>query len=189
MATQLHQILAFLNVPNGGTATLPHNVNINGFGVLPDRVFFDSGGFAVNAISTSSLTVQNNSGALASVNVWLEHFHTIERDFGAAQVLALSPQPFIVSGGGSGGLTGNQQVFRYIATGAEGSDFFVTLPAARASDVYRVVALLSGVALIVGLDCPDILAGDRTTTQFRVVSTASVSAGDQIDFLASDPLT
>lgn len=78
------------------------------------------------------------------------------------------------------------QAFRFTATGAEGSDFMVNLPVARASDVYRVQGTKAGVALLFDIDCPDLLAADRTTTQFRVVTSGPVTAGDQIDFLVTD---
>lgn len=89
--------------------------------------------------------------------------------------------------GGGGGVPGFQ-AFRYTVTGAEPSlsDFMVTLPVARANDTYRVQGTLAGVVVIVGIDLPDLVAGDRTTTQFRFVSTAPMTAGDQIDFLVSD---
>lgn len=91
--------------------------------------------------------------------------------------------------GPGGGGSGTAQSFRYTVTGAEPdtSDFLVTLPVARATDVYRVTYGLAGVAVIVGLDFPDLVAGDRTTTQFRVIATALMQAGDQIDFYVTDP--
>lgn len=72
--------------------------------------------------------------------------------------------------------------FRYTATGGE-SDFMVTLPVAKATDTYKVVASCAGVATIVGIDLPDVLAADRTTTQFRVITSLPLTAGDQIDFI------
>lgn len=93
------------------------------------------------------------------------------------------------TGPGGSGSSGNPQAFRFTATGAEGSDFVVLLPAPRASDVYHVEATLAGAALIYGIDCPDILAGDRTTLQFRVVTTFPVTAGDQFDFVVLDTVT
>lgn len=85
-----------------------------------------------------------------------------------------------------GGGSGNPQIFQYVATGLEGSDFTVTLPAPRASDSYRVFCQQDGVADILAVDCPDILAGDRTVNDFRVVTTAAVTAGDQFVFFVSD---
>jgi hypothetical protein len=42
------------------------------------------------------------------------------------------------------------------------------------------------VAVIFVMDMPDLLAADRTTTQFRVVTSIALTAGDQIDFLVQD---
>jgi hypothetical protein len=62
----------------------------------------------------------------------------------------------------------------------------VTLPSTRATDIYNVVGTCAGVAIIFVMDCPDIAASDRTTTQFRVVTSIALTAGDQIDFLVQD---
>jgi hypothetical protein len=78
------------------------------------------------------------------------------------------------------------QAFRYTATGAEGSDFFVNLPVARSNDSYRVQGTGAGMSMLVGIDCPDLVASDRTTAHFRVRTTASLTAGDLIDFLVTD---
>lgn len=88
-------------------------------------------------------------------------------------------------GSGGGGSFGDATIQRFVAAGGE-QDFMITLAAARATDVYSVWPTLSGVAAIIGIDCPDILAGDRTTTQFRVVTSAALVAGDIIDFLIAD---
>lgn len=88
------------------------------------------------------------------------------------------------SGGGGGG-SGSPERFRYTAVGGE-NDFMVTLPTVRATDLYTVVAALAGSAVIVGMDFPDLIAGDRTTTQFRCVTTSSLTAGDQIDFYVDE---
>jgi hypothetical protein len=65
----------------------------------------------------------------------------------------------------------------------------VILPAPRLALGYLVQATLSGVALIFGVDCPDLVPGvDRTLTQFHVVTTFPLTAGDQIDFSVSDPV-
>jgi hypothetical protein len=82
-----------------------------------------------------------------------------------------------------GGLTQN---FTYIATGAEGSDFNVPLPAARLNDDYVVMATLGGVSVLFAFDCPDLIAGDRTTAQFRMVTSVALTAGDRIDFSVQD---
>lgn len=89
-------------------------------------------------------------------------------------------------GGGGGGAI--VQAFRYTVTGLEPdlSDFFIPLPVAQGSDSYTVTIQQAGMAFIVGLDAPDVAAGDRTTTQFRVVSTFALTAGDQLDILIGE---
>lgn len=185
MASRLKQILASGNVNPGATAVLAHTLNINGRALVPDEVTFDNPDFDCTAATSSTVTVINRGVGAASSNVLIVHDHTILREYGGVQNTDLSPQPFVIRGGTSSTSTGGIQAFRYTCTGAEGSDFTVTLPVAQANDSYAVVPGLAGVTSIYGIDCPDILAGDRTTTQFRVVTTAAVTAGDQIDFLVT----
>lgn len=104
MSTQLIQILAFADVANGATEVLAHNINVNGRKLVPDLIGFDVAGFSVVAIDDDSIEIQNDSGAEASVNVWLEFKQTTQRWFGAQQTENLTPHPFVFSpGGGSGG--------------------------------------------------------------------------------------
>ncbi len=183
--TRLNQILTFTAVAPGATVALAHGINVNGRLVKPDIVFRDDGDFSIVSVTTTTVTVKNNGANVATLNVWLWRQHTIDRAYGGSATTDLTPQPFIpAAGGGSSGVA--QEVFRFTATGAEGSDFMVNLPVARAVDTYKVFGQLAGVTLIFGMDCPDILVGDRTTTQFRVVTTGAVAAGDQIDFLVTD---
>lgn len=93
---------------------------------------------------------------------------------------------WVVLGTAAGGAA---QSFRYTVTGLEAdlSDFMVPLPAARATDVYQVVALGAGLAVLVDFECPDLAVGDRTTVAFRLIAGADLSADDQIDFYVSDP--
>jgi hypothetical protein len=91
-------------------------------------------------------------------------------------------------GGGGGGSSGNPQNFTYVATGAEGSDFFVPLPLARTNDTYLIYWALADVTSILSLQLPNTVAGDRTTVQFRVVTTAAVTAGDTFMFYVVDPI-
>jgi hypothetical protein len=139
------------------------------------------------SMTTTTITVINRGAGAQSSNVRVTHFHTINREFGAVATLNLIPQPFVIRGASiSGTPAGSIQSFRYTATGLEGSDFMVTLPAARANDVYGVQGSQAGAASILGMDFPDLLAGDRTTTQFRVITSGPVTAGDQFDFLVVD---
>lgn len=186
MPTQLNQVLAFTGVGAGATVALAHNINVNAIPVLPDLVFRDNGDFAIVSVTTTTVTVRNDGAVVASLNVWLWRQHSMDRAYGGV-LTNLSPQPFVPAAGGAGG-TGGTLVFRYTVTGAEPdrSDFMVTLPAPQLVDTYKVVATLAGVSQIVGIDCPDIAAGDRTLTQFRVVTTLALVAGDQIDFMVSE---
>lgn len=91
-----------------------------------------------------------------------------------------------------GGLSGDlgamiplrrQIIVTYTATGSEGTDFMVTLPATL-TDAYEVSFFgAAGAASIPDVwDFPDTLAGDRTSTQFRVLVPAALSAGDVFKF-------
>lgn len=81
---------------------------------------------------------------------------------------------------------GNKQVFRWTAGGGEGSDFNVALPTARPNDVYAITFSQVDMNALLGMRFPDALAGDRTTTLFRVITSAAVTAGDIIDFVLVD---
>lgn len=189
MSATLQQILATGNVNPGAQVVLTHNLTVGPYltPVLPDEVAFDNPEFGYVSSTTTTITVINRGDGVQSANVRVTHFHTYDREFGAVQTTDLTPQPFVIAGAATSGSAGSSlQAFRYTATGAEGSDFNVPLPAARADDSYVVVATLSGVASIVGIDCPDLLAGDRTTLQFRVITSGAVTAGDQIDFIVTD---
>lgn len=187
MANQLYNILTFTNIGAGLGSTQSHLLNTNSVNQIPDFIWVNNEQFSVSATSTQ-VTVTNNGGTAASCNVWCAYLHTILREFGPASVLALTPDPYILIGGGFGGSpSGIEQRFLYTATGAEGSDFMVTLPLVRANDTYFVFTALDGVTNIVGIDTPNILAGDRTTTQFRVITTANVTAGDRFAFQVVNP--
>jgi len=185
---QLFQIVP-VSVPAGGTVVFAHNININGIPVKPDRVEFDqlSAGLTIdpNLVTTTAFTATNPTGSQIDGNVLLEAWHSMLRGFGVGisnGFAGLSPRPFVVGGGGSGSSSGNPDAFVYIATGLEGTDFFVTLPVARANDNYAVFPSNDGVALVTAFDCPNLLPGDRTTLAFRVITTGALTAGDRIAF-------
>ena len=82
--------------------------------------------------------------------------------------------------------SGAPQYFTYVATGTEGTDFSVTIPTPRADDNYAVLGACSdAVAGSVGLQFPNALAADRTTTEFRVILTAILTVHDTIDFVVA----
>lgn len=86
-----------------------------------------------------------------------------------------------VDSGGSVGGGGALTVFTYVCTGAEGSDFFIPLPIALVDDNYIPQVTKGGVAALYDLECPDLVAADRTTVQFRVITAAAVQLGDRLD--------
>jgi hypothetical protein len=185
MATTLHQVLTFTAVPPGGIATLPHSLNVNQLPVPPDILFRDNGNFTIIAASDVSVTVQNTAAGVETLNAWLFVLHTMEREFGSNLITSLSPQPFIPAASGGGGGGGSTVIsFRYVAVGGE-SDFTVSLPFAWSSANYNILCSCQGVATIPGIDLPDGL-GDRTNTQFRVVLSFPLTAGDTLAFSISD---
>ena len=95
MATQLKNIVAFTAVGSGALATLPHGLNWAGRDLIPDHLEFDNGDFTFIAATATSVTVRNDGGAPANLNVLVEAWHTFERAFGASGVESLSPQPFV----------------------------------------------------------------------------------------------
>lgn len=66
---------------------------------------------------------------------------------------------------------------------SDARDFSVTLPVELASDGYMVKLQQVKGAAAPELEPVDEQSSDRTTTTFRVVATAPLSAGDQIDVL------
>ncbi len=86
--------------------------------------------------------------------------------------------------GGGGGAS--VQAFQYtIDQPGDGSDFLVTLPTPMTTVEYGVWPATAGATPQVGLDCPDVVIGDRTLTEFRVKTTAAMNGGEKIDFLVT----
>ena len=188
MATVLKKLLTFTNLAAGGTSSQNHGLNVQGLLKIPDHIHFDNANFNLVSATTTIITVVNNGGVAATGRVLCELWHTYERAFGNSltdYVEQLPNPPFVTRGasGSSGG--GTALAFTYTCTGVEGSDFFITLPVAQATDNYIVNVELGGTSVIYEMDCPDLLAGDRTTTQFRVITTASVVSGDRLDVLVT----
>lgn len=108
MACRLKNILRFTNVAASGTATLAHGIVLpNLQGAVPDIVFRSNGDFSIVSVDATNVTVQNNSTAVASCDVLVEHWHTYERDFGTSggpPDTQMTPAPYIPgqAGGGTG---------------------------------------------------------------------------------------
>lgn len=181
MANTLKSQLNFVAVAAGGQAVLAHRIKLNDTSVKPDHVDIENPLFDYVSSDATTLTVINNGPTAASCRILCELWHTIERVFGDGST-SLPAKPFISRGSAPGSSTpGATQAFTYTCTGAEGSDFTITLPLARVDDNYIPQVTAGGETEIVAVDCPDGVAGDRTTTTFRVVTSASVQAGDKLD--------
>lgn len=90
------------------------------------------------------------------------------------------------SGGGGGPPTpSTNQVFRYVATGAEGTQFTVALPALRASANYNV-QITQGGPLANVFKTPRALVSTFTNTDFDVELAAAAEAGDILMFTVED---
>lgn len=77
---------------------------------------------------------------------------------------------------GAGVITGS-----YTATGAEGSQATVTLPQSFQSNQYKVFITNVSGSTVSAYQVPETL---RTTTTFKINSTAPFSSGDKLDYLA-----
>ncbi len=79
---------------------------------------------------------------------------------------------------------GSPRIITYVATGAEGVDFMVPIGVELATDEYDVALFgVTAAADFPVLAFPEALAGDHTTTHFRVLSAAVLTAGDTIKFM------
>jgi len=134
VATILKQIISFVNVPAGGQATLPHGLNWQGRPVRPDETKPSDSAFSrVLALTdTVNLTVQNNGAVMASCDVLVEAWHTIERAFGPDTTVALPIQPFQAGLGGAGaGVAASVLVFR--PGGVAAANIYTTWPTLMAA--------------------------------------------------------
>lgn len=98
MATQLKNIVNFVGVAAGATVALPHYLNVNDVGVIPDVLETNIApflGLHVTA-SATNVTLTNVTGSPIDVDVLCEYWHSIERALGSAP---LTPRPFVVGGG------------------------------------------------------------------------------------------
>ena len=83
-----------------------------------------------------------------------------------------------------GTCAGTPRIITYTATGSEGVDFTVPIGTTLAADTYEVGLFgIAGAASVPVFDFPNALAGDRTTTSFRVLSAATLTASDIIKFI------
>lgn len=184
MPNVLCNVVSFANLAVGVPTALPHGLSLDNYGLIPDFVAFDQPNITYLAATATTITIQNDGAAPVTVNAWCERKHTIPRAL-PPPLLNLTPQPFVIASGGGAG--DNEQTFRRaISQPADGSDFVVLLPAARANDSYIVLVSMVDVVSHVTFAMPDTLPGDRTTTQFRVITSAAMIDGDVLEFRVSD---
>lgn len=97
-------VLRFENIAPGQSATQDHRIKIKGVGQLPDHIHYDNGAFKDGIVAdTTTVTVTNTSDTEASVDVLVEHWHSIPRVFGVEGQKSLVVRPYI-SGPGAGGV-------------------------------------------------------------------------------------
>ena len=187
--TVLRQIVRFVNIPQG-TTQLAHVINVDGTPQIPDRITATVYGGATDLVDVTAtdalVSVTNASKDAISVDVYCYLDHSIDRAY-PSSADGLVPRPFveIVSGGsGGGGGTEATQAFTYVAQAGDGADFVIPLPVARANSDYIPQVTSSDVVAVVGIACPN-GAGDRTTLQFRVKTSANVTAGDTYDVVVT----
>lgn len=188
MANTLKSQLTFTDVAPGGTATLPHDIKLNGTDIEPDHITFENQNFDYVSSTATTLTVINNGAGVETGRVLCELWHTIERVFGDGSQ-NLPNKPFIDRGvnlGGGGGGTGpsNWQSFTYTATGAEGAAFTVAIPVAQPDANYEVLWRLGTVVRQFSLAVVD---GSELVGAFDVETTTAPELGDLIHFSVFNP--
>lgn len=108
MANRLIQILTATNIAAGATTVLTHAISLNGTPHIPDIIARDNDVFSIGAVTSTTVSVTNTSGAVATGNFYLRYDHTITRVFGTngTTLTQLSPAPFIIGGSAASGVAG-----------------------------------------------------------------------------------
>ncbi len=95
MASQLKNILHFVNIQPGGTQTLPHGLNNTFKKLIPDVLLPSIPGIVTMTADDTNVTLTSVAVVPVTVDVLCESWHTIERAFGNQQTTQLAPQPFV----------------------------------------------------------------------------------------------
>jgi len=101
MTTLINQI-QIVNLAPATPTAFPHGLNIDGAGLIPDRVEADDAELQINSADATNVVVENIGAAPVSGTVQASHLHTIERVIPPG-LANLPVQPFIPQSGGGGG--------------------------------------------------------------------------------------
>jgi len=88
--TVLKNVVLFIIPTIGVPTVIAHGININGTPVVPELVLADRPGFNIAVDATNITVIREANAPGAGLNVYVEHFHTIEAVFppgGIAQFL------------------------------------------------------------------------------------------------------
>jgi hypothetical protein len=111
VSTILKNILPFTGLVVAVPVSIPHKLNVNGIPVKPQFGATSTGGFTVTADAVN-VTITRVTGG-AAVNVYVEHWHTIEDAEPPGGLAALIPFFVESSAGGGGGASGPPDAIGY----------------------------------------------------------------------------
>jgi hypothetical protein len=100
--TILKNVVQFSGLVVGVPTSLPHLINVNGVAVIPQLAAADAPGYtqANVIVDPFNVTVTALPGAPSSVEIYLEHWHTIEDVTPPGNLAGMVP--FMVASGGGG---------------------------------------------------------------------------------------
>jgi hypothetical protein len=99
MAPTLKTIIQLTGIASGASPSSAHHLNVGGLAVVPDEVKLSNPEFTFVSADDTNVVVRNDGAGVGDCNVLVEHWHTVERAFGAAQTKILTPQPFNAAAG------------------------------------------------------------------------------------------
>lgn len=102
MATLINQI-QIVNLAPATPTAFAHGLNIDGVGLVPDRVEADNAELQINSADATNVVVENIGAAPVSGTVQASHLHSLGRVIPPGLV-NLPVQPFIPQSGGGGGV-------------------------------------------------------------------------------------
>jgi hypothetical protein len=144
--------------------------------VTPDFIVLTEAGYTVTANSTS-ITITRGANAPDTVTVLAESWHTFERAFGPVSTVVLSPQPIVIQGGGSSGVSSGVRTLRYTADGSETTAGFNVAIAPPMAAAYNVIVSMDACAFSLDFQSP---SASNLLNQVTIIPGANMTAGDKI---------